>query len=148
VQALQAPKRCAEMGGDDTAVALLRFQSGAVGLMIQSNSYKNAITKAGEEIHKLRIDGELGSIEAVGTHGGIIRVFSERAESSPREPCSENEIIVPEEDTFCLEIAHFLHCLERGDTPITAGSKMRRSLEIILAVYRSMDNGGILVSIA
>jgi UDP-N-acetyl-2-amino-2-deoxyglucuronate dehydrogenase len=145
VQALQAPSRCAEMGGDDTGIAVLRFENGAIGTMIQSNSYKNAITAAGEEIHRLRIDGELGSIEAVGTHGGRIRIFSEKAGVAPEDSCLETEIIVPEEDTFHLEIAHFLDCLESGQTPITAGSRMLRSLEIILAAYRSMEAGGDLV---
>jgi predicted dehydrogenase len=145
VQALQVPRRCPEMGADDTAIAALRFENGAIGTMIQSNSYKSAITAAGEEIHRLRIDGELGSIEAVGTHGGRIRVFSEKTEGVPESSCLETELIVPAEDTFHLEIAHFLDCLESGQSPITAGSKMLRSLEIILGTYRSMEDDGALV---
>jgi len=147
VQALQAPKRCPEMGADDTGVAVLRFQNGAIGLMIQSNSYKSAVTAAGEEIHQLRIDGELGSIEAIGTHGGRIRIFAEKADALPEGSYIETEIIVPQEDTFHLEIAHFLHCLKSGEVPITAGSKMLRSLGIILAAYQSMEKGGTLVPI-
>lgn len=142
VQAVQAPRRCPEMGADDTAVAVLRFENGAVGTMIQSNSYKNGITAAGEEIHRLRIDGELGSIEAVGTHGGRIRIFSEKKDVVPEGSFVESEIVVPAEDTFHLEIAHFLDCLESGQSPITAGGKMRRSLQIILGAYRSMEDGG------
>jgi predicted dehydrogenase len=142
VQAFQAPKRCPEMGGDDTGIALLRFENGAVGTMIQSNSYKSAVTAAGEEIHRLRIDGELGSIEAVGTHGGRIRVFSEKPDVVAEGSYFETEIVVAQKDTFHLEIAHFLDCLESGRSPITAGSKMRRSLEIILGAYRSMEEGG------
>ncbi|UCF96270.1 MAG: Gfo/Idh/MocA family oxidoreductase [Spirochaetaceae bacterium] len=145
VQALQAPRRCPEMGADDTGIAVLRFENGAIGTMIQSNSYKNAITAAGEEIHRLRIDGQLGSIEAIGTHGGRICIFSEKEDLVSEGSYVETEIVVPEQDTFYLEIAHFLHCLERGETPITAGNKMRRSLEIILGAYKSMENGGALV---
>jgi predicted dehydrogenase len=147
VQALMAPRRCPEMGADDTAIAVLRFENGAVGTMIQSNSYKNAITATGEEIHQLRIDGELGSIEAAGTHGGKIRIFSEKGAVKPEGVHLETEIIVPPEDTFRVEIAHFLHCLESGQTPLTAGAKMRRSLEIILGAYRSIEDGGALVGL-
>lgn len=147
VQALQAPRRAHEMGADDTAIAVLRFENGAIGTMIQSNIYKNAVTAAGEEIHRLRIDGELGSIEAVGTHGGRIRVFSEKADFVPQGSYFETETVVPPEDTFRLEIAHFLDCLESGQSPVTAGSKMRRSLEIILGAYRSMEDGGALVAL-
>jgi predicted dehydrogenase len=145
VQALQAPGRCAEMGGDDTGIAVLRFENGAIGTMIQSNSYKSAVTAAGEEIHRLRIDGELGSIEAEGTHGGRIRVFSEAKVGAGTDPSSDTEMVVPEEDTFHLEIAHFLDCLENGGTPLTTGSRMLRSLEIVLGAYRSMAEGGGLV---
>jgi len=147
VQAVQAPRRAQEMGADDTAVAVLRFENGAIGTMIQSNIYKSAITAAGEEIHRLRIDGELGSIEAVGTHGGRIRIFSEKADIVPDGSYLEREIIVPQEDTFHLEIAHFLDCLESGQMPATAGSRMRRSLEIILGAYRSMAQGGTRVNL-
>jgi len=147
VQALQAPRRCAEMGGDDTAVAVLHFENGAIGTMIQSNSYKNATTAAGEEIHRLRIDGELGSIEAAGTHGGRIRIYSEKGEGKSEGPHADTEIVVPSEDTFHLEVADFLDCLESGRTPVTAGSRMRRSLKIILGAYRSMEDGGIQVKL-
>lgn len=145
VQALQAPRRCQEMGADDTGIAVLRFENGAIGTMIQSNSYKSAATAAGEEIHRLRIDGEKGSIEAVGTHGGRIRIFSESSELAAEGSYYDTEIVVPEEDTFHLEVSHFLDCLASGQTPATAGSRMRRSLEIILGAYRSMAEGGIQV---
>jgi UDP-N-acetylglucosamine 3-dehydrogenase len=147
VQALQAPRRCAQMRGDDTAVAVLRFENGAVGTMIQSNIYKNAVTAAGEEVHRLRIDGELGSIEASGTHGGRIRIFSEKGAANTEDSYVDTEIVVPAEDTFHLEIDHFLDCLESGKTPVTAGKKMRRSLQIILGTYRSMEDGGIQVKL-
>lgn len=93
-------------------------------------------------IHRLRIDGEKGSIEAAGTHGGRIRIFSESSDLAVERSYCDTEIVVPEEDTFHLEIAHFLDCLASGQTPVTAGSRMRRSLEIILGAYRSMAEGG------
>jgi hypothetical protein len=36
------------------------------------------------------------------------------------------------QDTFELEIAHFLDCLRTGQEPITSGRSQRRALEIVL----------------
>ena len=141
VQAMRAPQRFHEMQGDDTSIAMVRFKNGAIGTMIQSYLMKNAMTAAGPEWHTLRIDGELGSIQAAGTHGGTIRIFSEREDLFPGEPFVEHEIYVPEQDTFYLEVEHFLHCLGSGEKPLTDGRRMRKPLEIVLAAYRSMETG-------
>ena len=47
----------------------------------------------------------------------------------------------PRQDTFFLEVQHFLDCLRTGNEPVTSGRAMRRPLEIVLAAYRSMETG-------
>ena len=51
------------------------------------------------------------------------------------------EIYVPEQDTFFLEVQHFLDCLRTGSQPVTSGRAMRCPLEIVLAAYRSIETG-------
>jgi predicted dehydrogenase len=141
VYALRAPQRFMEMEGDDTSVATVRFQNGVVGTMIQSFLYKNAATLGGPEYHTARVDGDRGSITVTGTHGGTIRVYSEDETFAGEDDFVEHEIYVPEQNTFSLEIAHFIDCIKNDRRPITEGKAMRRPLELVLAAYRSMETG-------
>ena len=139
VFARRAPQRFADMQGDDTSIAMLRFASGAVGLMVQSFLMKNALTASGTEEHTLRIEGESGSIRVAGTNGGRIVLFRDFAADPllANAPC-ETEMIIHEVDTFELEAAHFVACVRDGKEPITAGRRMRRPLALVLAAYESM----------
>ncbi len=140
VCARRAPQRFLDMEGDDTSVALLRFEGGAIGVMVQSYLMKTALTVSGTEEHTLRIEGERGSIRAAGTNGGTILLFRDSAGSSRSAGAQkETQIIVPEVDTFDLEVQHFIDCVLTGKEPITAGRKMRRPLELVLAAYTSMQ---------
>jgi len=136
---LRAPQRFLEMEGDDTSVALVRFKNGVVGSFVQSFVMKSLGTAAGSEIHTLRIDGELGSM--VVEDGHTIRLYSEQPEMQGKESLIQHEIYVPEQDTFLLEVQHFLDCLRTGNEPVTNGRAMRRPLEIVLAAYRSTETG-------
>jgi predicted dehydrogenase len=139
VFARRAAQRFADMQGDDTSVAMLRFANGAIGLMVQSFLMKNALTKSGVEEHTLRIEGENGSIRAAGTNGGRIFLFRDSvADPLLANAPFETEMIIPEVDTFELETAHFVACARDGKEPITAGRKMRRPLALVLAAYESM----------
>ena len=140
VHALRAPQRFAEMEGDDTSVALIRFWGGAVGTLIESFLMKSLTTAAGPEVHTLRIDGELGSL-TVGADRRI-RFFSERPDYQPNGQLLAHELHVPEADTFALEITHFLDAIARGTEPITSGRRQRAALACVLAAYRSMETGG------
>jgi predicted dehydrogenase len=135
---LRARQRFAEMEGDDTSVALVRFRDGTVGTLVESFIMKSLTTAAGPEVHTLRIDGDLGSLTA---RDQSITLFSERPEFLPGGALAQHTIHVPDEDTFALEIDHFLRCLADGTEPITSGRSQRRPLEVVLAAYRSMATG-------
>ena len=139
VYALRAPQRFLEMEGDDTSVALVRFSNGTVGTFVQSFVMKSLITAAGREIHTMRIDGNLGSISV--QDGRTIQVFSEREDYLLGERLVQHQIYVPDQDTFTLEVEHFLRVAQTGEEPITSGRSQRRPLEIVLAAYRSMETG-------
>jgi predicted dehydrogenase len=140
VQALRARQRFPEMEGDDTSIAMVRFCDGTVGTLVESFVMKSLTTAAGPEIHTLRIDGDLGCVSV--RDGRTIRLFSEREDLLPEGELTQHDIYVPAEDTFSLEIQHFIGCIRKGVTPITSGRSQRRPLEIVLAAYRSMESGG------
>jgi predicted dehydrogenase len=140
IQALRARQRFLEMEGDDTSIAMVRFCDGTVGTLVESFVMKSLTTAAGPEIHTLRIDGDLGSLSV--RDGRTIRLFSEREDLLPEGELTQHDIYVPAEDTFALEIEHFIQCIRKGVAPITSGRSQRRPLEIVLAAYRSMASGG------
>ncbi len=139
VSALRARQRFTEMEGDDTSIALVRFEDGTVGTLVESFVLKSLVTASGTEVHTLRIDGDLGSLAVRDGHA--IHLFSERPEYLPGGTLAQHDLYVPEADTFELEIAHFLDCLRTGQEPITSGRSQRRALEIVLAAYASMESG-------
>jgi predicted dehydrogenase len=139
VSAMEARQRFAEMQGDDTSVALVRFVDGTVGTLVESFIMKSLITASGAEVHTLRIDGDLGSLTV--RDGRTIRMFSERPEFFPSGALAQHDIYVPEANTFELEIEHFLSCVRTGREPVTSGRSQRRPLEIVLAAYHSMVSG-------
>jgi predicted dehydrogenase len=142
VYALRARQRFAEMEGDDTSVALVRFADGAVGTLVESFVMKSLETAAGSEVHTLRIDGELGSLAT--RDGRTIELFSERPDYLPGGlggTLVRHTIHVPEADTFAREIAHFIQCVRVGAEPVTSGRSQRRPLELVLAAYESMETG-------
>jgi predicted dehydrogenase len=138
VYSLRAPQRLLEMEGDDTSVALMRFENGALGTLVESFIIKNLTTASGREIHTLQIDGELGSLSV--QEGGAIRLFTEK-EGYLGERLVEHEIRVPQHDTVVLLVRHFEHCVRTGDEPLTSGRSQRKPLAAVLAAYASMASG-------
>jgi predicted dehydrogenase len=136
IQALRAHQRFAQMEGDDTSVALIRFCSGAVGTLVESFCMKSLATASGREIHTLRVDGDLGHISA--HDGRTIRVFSERSDYLVDGCPAEHVLYVRPQDTFRLEIEHFVNCIRSRSEPVTSGRAQREGLRIVLEAYQSM----------
>lgn len=139
VYALRAPQRFVEMEGDDTSIAAIRFQNGAVGTLVESFIMKNLTTAAGPEVHTLRVDGELGHIAWEG--GRTIRVFSEHAGWQSSGQLIQHEIYVPQADSFALLLEHLIECTADGEEPITSGRSQRVPLACVVAAYESMATG-------
>lgn len=144
VYALQARQRFQAMQGDDTSTALIKFRDGAVGTLVESFIMKSLLTAAGSEVYSLRLDGDLGSLVTGGVlapNPRTIRIYSERPGMTPEATIAQQDIYVPEADTFAREISHFLACIQGGSDPLTSGRAQRRPLEIVLAAYASMRHG-------
>jgi predicted dehydrogenase len=139
VYAHRAPQRFLEMEGDDTSVATVQFRNGVVGTLVESFIMKSLTTAAGPEVHTLRIDGSLGSLWV--EDGRTIHLFSEREDYLLGQSLVSHKLYVPPQDTFVLEMEHFLACLRMGKEPITSGRYQRKPLAVVLAAYRSMETG-------
>jgi len=130
VNSLRAPQRFHELETEDTVTMLLGFENGAVGTLVESFFMIDPTTAGGTEVHRLRIDGEYGSIEV--TSPETVRVTT--AEGA-------REVTVPARDTFRAEVREFLDCVATRREPITSARAQRRNLELVEAVYASMASG-------
>jgi predicted dehydrogenase len=128
LHAMRAPQRFAELACEDTAAMLLRFESGAVGTLVESFMMLDAATASGDEVHRLRIDGEEGSIEVAGPE----RIRLTTADGT-------REIAIAAIDTFEAEADEFLDCIATRREPETSARRQRRNLELVEAAYASLE---------
>jgi len=134
VFAYQAKKAFPEMQGDDTSVAIVEFEDGTAGVLIESFSVSVL-----ESSNSLEIHGSLGSIETDIYRTNLISLCSEELQDFSSR--AGIEIIVPETNTFAAEMLHFVDCVEHGGVPVTSGEEERKPLAAVLAAYESMATG-------
>jgi len=72
-----------------------------------------------------------------GTNGSVYRINGLFWDS----PDGYVKVDVPEADSFTEELRHFGHCIINGQKPLTSGEEAKRSLEVVLAAYRSAETG-------
>jgi UDP-N-acetyl-2-amino-2-deoxyglucuronate dehydrogenase len=135
---------------EDTALAIVKFKSGAIGNIIVSNSQKPGI------YGKVHVHGENGSSIGVQTDGGAMFIAGM---SNILEPPVNDIWSVPgeekmlekwkEEDSehfnsidpmvFYMErqIEDFLEALNEKREPLVTGEDGRRTVELFTAIYRS-----------
>lgn len=131
VHALRARQRFPEMGGEDTAILALRFADGVVGTLVESFFMVDPVTARGDEVHRLRIDGDRGSIEVIGP--GRLRVTTAQGGTEIVE--------IEAQDTFDVEVGHFLDCVRSRAEPLTSARRQRGSLAAVRAAYDSIASG-------
>ena len=130
VYALRARQRFVELETEDTVVMVLDFESGVAGTLVESFFMIDPTTTTGAEAHRLRIDGDNGSIEVTGPES--LRVTT---------PEGVREVIVPAEDSFRKEVREFLACVKNRQEPSTSAHAQRRNLELVEAAYASITSG-------
>ena len=135
---------------DDTALAIVKFKSGAIGNIIVSNSQKPGL------YGKIHIHGENGASVGVQTDGGAMFIAGKTGIAEP--PVNDLWTIPGEEnmlerwkkedtDTFnnCdptirymqYQIEDYLYSLEKRTEPSVSGEDGRRTVELFTAIYRS-----------
>lgn len=121
---------------EDTAVAVLEFQSGALGVI------KGCTSVAPGFARKIGIYGAGGSAEIVGET--LVRYGFH---------ASKGEVLVAEEgdpssDPMAFpyqnhkrQLADFLNAVREGRPPLVDGKEARKAVEIILAIYKASEEG-------
>ena len=109
------------MEGEVAVVMNALFESGAIGQVTAIWAVRKAPWYEGVWVY--------------GTEGSVYRInglFWDSADGYVK-------LDVPEADSFTEELRHFGKCILSGDAPLTNVVEARRSLEIVLAAYRSAD---------
>ena len=135
---------------DDTAVAIVKFKSGAIGNILVSNSQKPGL------YGKVHVHGENGASVGVQTDGGAMFIAGR---SGVAEPPVNDLWTIPGEETFLnqwikedteifnncdptvrymqYQIEDFLHSIGNNTEPAVTGGDGRRTVELFSAIYRS-----------
>ena len=135
---------------EDTAVAIVKFKSGAIGNIIVSNSQNPGI------YGNVQVHGENGASVGVRTDGGAMflpgrSVIAEPPVNDlwtiPGEEIMLKEWIKQDTDTFSngdptvqyfqYQIEDYLSALENNSEPSVTGEDGRRVVELFTAIYRS-----------
>jgi len=130
---------------EDTSVAVLKFKSGALGVIegttsvypetiphrIELHGDKGSIMLQGEGIRRWEVMGEDGKVisraeEAGGTEN------TEKAIASPTDIGMEGHIIL---------VRDMVEAIREGKEPMISGEEGRKSIQIILAIYQSAKTG-------
>jgi UDP-N-acetyl-2-amino-2-deoxyglucuronate dehydrogenase len=135
---------------DDTALAIVKFKSGAIGNILVSNSQKPGIHG------KVHVHGENGASVGVQTDGGAMFIAGMTGIAEPpvndlwTVPGEENMLdewkkldtemynsIDPTVYYMKCQIKDFLEALENNHEPSVTGEAGRRTVELFTAIYRS-----------
>jgi UDP-N-acetyl-2-amino-2-deoxyglucuronate dehydrogenase len=135
---------------EDTAVAIVKFKSGAIGNILVSNSQKPGIHG------KVHVHGANGASVGVQTDGGAMFIAGMTGVTEPPVndlwsiPGEENMLnkwIIQDTDTFnnCdptvrymqYQIEDYLNSITNNKEPSVNGEAGRRTVELITGIYRS-----------
>jgi predicted dehydrogenase len=135
---------------DDTAIAIVKFRSGAVGNILVSNSQKPGM------YGKVHVHGENGASVGVQTDGGAMFIAGMTGIAQPpvndlwSVPGEENLLAKwVDEDTISfnsrdatvyfmqLQIQDFIDALKENREPCVSGEAGRKTVELFTAIYRS-----------
>ena len=135
---------------DDTALAIVKFKSGAIGNILVSNSQKPGI------FGKVHVHGENGASVGVQTDGGAMFIAGRSGVAEPpvndlwTVPGEENMLAQwVREDTGIFnkydptvyymqcQIEDFLKAIGNNTEPMVTGEAGRRTVELFSAIYRS-----------
>lgn len=113
----------------DYAHAILKFGNGAIayveGSWVQPLGFPFTTY--------LEIVGTEGMLTVDNREPAAVRVYSPRAPPAAFTPF--------EEDGYDREVKHFYECVVKDKEPLVTGEEARRTLEVVLAAVKSIDEG-------
>lgn len=124
---------------EDTGVAILKFKNGALGIIEATTA-----TRPKDLEGSISVLGEKGSVEIGGFAVNEIRHWHFS------EPLEEDEVVKKDFSTNPPDVYGFGHkayyehvvdCIENGGKALVDGLEGRRSLELIMAIYESIETG-------
>lgn len=124
---------------EDTAVATLRFSNGALGVIEATTA-----TRPKDLEGSISILGEKGSVEIGGFAVNEIRVWQFSTPlPADKEVLTKYSVNPPNVYGFGHQAyyQHVVECLETGGAALVDGLEGRRSLELISALYESIETG-------
>jgi UDP-N-acetyl-2-amino-2-deoxyglucuronate dehydrogenase len=143
---------------EDTALAVIRFKSGALGNVVVSNSQNPAL------YGKVTVFGQNGATVSVQTDGGAMFI---PGISDIEEPPVNDLWTVPGEEHLLeqwrredaefflktdvtryyhqLQLKDFLRAINEGRAPLITGEEGRKTVELFTAIYRSQRDRRVIV---
>lgn len=117
------------MEGEDSAVTLLEFEKGAIGEVCH--------------IWAVRRSPWYEMLYLYGTEGSLHNIGGVYLDSQKRPECDQGftKIEVPPAHSFTEELRHFGECILNDKEPLTNGRDARKTLEVVIAAYRSAQEG-------
>jgi predicted dehydrogenase len=119
-------KQPERMEGEVAVVMNALFESGCIGEVTALWAVRKAPWYEGVWVY--------------GTEGSVYRINGLFWDS----PEGYTKLDVPEADSFTEELRHFGNCIIGDHIPLTNGKEARRSLEVVLAAYRSAELGQVI----
>lgn len=124
---------------EDTAIGLVRFRSGALGV-IEATTATRPLDLEGS----VSILGERGSVEIAGFAVNEIRTWKFEQQSAADEEVIKNFSVNPPNVYgfgHKAYLEHVVECIRHSKAALVDGLEGRKSLELICAMYESMETG-------
>jgi predicted dehydrogenase len=124
-----------EIEVEDVSVATIRFESGALGGIV------NSVLSPREQTY-LRLDFQTGTVEMNGLYGYTNDNWSYSAPPQAAAPTALAR--GPSTDTpssHGAQIKALLNSMERGERPLVSGEESRRTLEFVTSLYKAAATG-------
>ncbi len=128
-----------DIEAEDTAVVLLKFKSGALGIIEATTAMRPKDTEG-----SLSILGEKGSVVIGGFAVNKMETW-QFEDQQPEDEDIMDKFSVNPPDVYGFGhktyYDHVVSCIEKGTHQLVDGLVGRRSLELILAIYESIETG-------
>jgi predicted dehydrogenase len=133
--AMKKALRYPHIEAEDTLVGTLEFENGALGAVVATTSVKPGFKR------RLEISGERGTIILDGDAISVWEIEGDAQSGEAAEQItdgSSNPAAISTEG-HRRQIADMLHAVRENRAPVIDGHEGRKSLEVVLALYRAAE---------
>ena len=132
---------------EDSAGIVLRFEGGALGTVLMSDTAPSPWTweQASGENHPIFPENDENPIRLFGTEATMefprLRIWRHDGAVDWNSPLSVEPVSLPKLDVYTEQLAHFARVIRGEEAPIITGDDASRSLAATLAVIEAADAG-------